>query len=46
LGAPEHLQEMQPPDAGRKAVGQEEQPGVHSRGAAARAALLANRAED
>jgi hypothetical protein len=46
VGAREHLQEMQPPNANCKAVGQEEQPGVHSRGAAARAALLANRAED
>jgi len=40
-GVPEHLQEMQLPDAGCKADGQEEQPSVHSRGAAARVALLA-----
>src|SRR5271157_339884 len=41
VGAPEPLQEVQSFDAGRKAAEQEEQPGVHSRGAEAGAALLA-----
>ena len=40
VGAPAALQEMQPPGAGRKAAGHEEQPGVHSRGAEARDAPL------
>jgi len=41
VGAPEYLQQMQLPYAGRRAAGKEEQSGVHSRRAAARAALLA-----
>src|SRR5271157_4867115 len=41
VGATEDLQEAESPDAGRKPAGQEEQPGVHSRGAAATVAWLA-----
>src|SRR5271157_4706300 len=41
VGAPAPLQEVQSFDAGRRSAGQEEQPGVHSRGASATAALLA-----
>src|SRR5271157_5679608 len=37
VGAPEPLQEMQSFDAGRRSAGQEEEPGLYSRGAEARA---------